>query len=134
MTQDLKTRIENIYALDRERTQGEWTPHEYLARKGCKPEDNEVVMVWTDLPERTIAECVLRKNSKFLAAAPEMVDIIRSLEAKVESYAQLLKDIAKDYEGLATAADANNLVRTAKDARETIAHITKILTKERLNE
>jgi len=80
MTQDLKTRIENIYALDRERTQGDW-----------RFKDEQVLSVCNRYRLANVCQSGMGftfKNEidgKFLAAAPEMVDIIRSLEAKVES-------------------------------------------------
>lgn len=79
---DLKTRIENIYALDRERTQGEWC---------CVPDTvnspsriiyaGETHICKEHTAMSTSAESYA--NAKLIAAAPEMVDIIRSLEAKV---------------------------------------------------
>jgi len=65
---DLKTRINNIYALDRKRKEALAKAHEadfalnrdYYRKEYC------------------------RINANFRDKAPEMVDIIRSLEAKVE--------------------------------------------------
>ena len=66
MTQDLKTRIENIYALDRE------------ARE-----------------EYGVGNLNMRANKarmKVVEKIPEMVEIIRSLEAKVKELEKRLND------------------------------------------
>lgn len=61
--------------------------------------------------------------------AEEVMEVaaIRGMMARIEQLEDLLRDVIKDYQGLEVAAENNNLIRTAGDARDTIAHIIKIL-------
>jgi len=89
---DLKTRIENIYALDRERTQGEWGWY-------GSPKDVyiQIIALNTNYGTPIIAKVSKGTGSEadaaFIKQAPEMVDIIRSLEAKVESLTLEIKEL-----------------------------------------
>jgi hypothetical protein len=77
---DLKSRIDKIYALDAERTQGDWQATTYPEEWG------ESNVVFVPRNERNLNDTYLDspEDAAFIAQAPEMVAIIRSLEARVE--------------------------------------------------
>lgn len=91
MTKDLKTRIENIYALDAARTQGEWfiprmesnAKMVFLGEKGC--------IYASDMHTQADAD--------FIGNAPSMVSIIRELEAENKRLREALEIIASEGKG-----------------------------------
>jgi len=100
----LEQRIEAIYKLDAIRTQGWW---DYNAH----PMNKELPRVQAPYQGGHVGVAYLGKDlysdrdGAFIAAAPEMVDIIRSLEAKVEELEKLLRygtldELAKESERL----------------------------------
>jgi len=94
----LKQRIEAIYKLDAIRTQGvwEWFTHKgsksilIFARTGGELETKKLI---ADVPKDSKSRSH-RRDAELIKLIPEMVDIIRSLEAKV---AELEKREANKY-------------------------------------
>jgi len=83
MTSKLENKIKNIYALDEARTQftgGNWSDVGVIIYAHAVYDDN-----FPETPQEIVATANSFHDAAFIAAAPEMVDIIRSLEAKVES-------------------------------------------------
>jgi hypothetical protein len=87
MTQPtLAERIAQIYELDAERTQDGWVAT--YAEVLCRPGRGRV---------STIADCGMNApadeaNAAFIAAAPEMVQIIRELQESIGDYEDVLAD------------------------------------------
>jgi len=77
--------------------------------------------------DKRIDEIMEHYNMKNNQCGEALIGIISELQAELAARDCLLRDIVKDYQGLETAAENNNLIRTAGDARDTITHITTIL-------
>jgi hypothetical protein len=89
------------------------------------PEYNSIgrIREWCHFPP----ESPLRIYYQRIAEEVLEVACVREMMARIEQLEDLLFGVIKDYQGLEVAAENNNLVKTAGDARDTIAHIIKIL-------
>ena len=110
MTNQLENKIKNIYALDEARTQfigGNWSDVGVIIYAHAVYDDN-----FPETPQEIVATANSFHDAAFIAAAPEMVDIIRSLEAKVEavnavSVEDICYEISCGFDGKGFSLDTN---------------------------
>lgn len=124
MTTNLQQRIDQMMALDAKRTQGEWHQHSYHISNGLDGRGEKRIVANAAIDGKQDWQT----NAAFIAAAPEMVALIREQQAMIDELRGVLEHAISQFTHAAIEHDCDICGGMVDWIEETIARFSPTAT------